>query len=89
MARPKSAAVSRARTASSLPKKDSFTRKQENIEKLLEQEDNLEYSITFPSPAPAQDYVFVYQEDIEPVVYLLGWAGKDSMSAKEYWVLGR
>ena len=81
MARPKSAAVSRARTASSLPKKDSFTRKQENIEKLLEQEDDLEYSITFPSPAPAQDYVFVYQEDIEPVVYLLGWAGEDSVSA--------
>ena len=74
MARPKSA-VSRSRTASALPKKDSFTRKQESLERLLEQDDDLEYSITFPSPAPAQDYVFVYQDDIEPVVYLLGWEG--------------
>ena len=75
MARPKSAAVSRTRTAS-FPKKDSFTKKQESLERLLEQDDDLEYSITFPSPGPVQDYVFVYQDDIEPVVYLLGWEGR-------------
>ena len=77
MARPKSAAPSRSRTASHLPKKDSFTSKQESLDKLLEQDDDLEYSITFPTPAPIQEYVFVYQDDIEPVVYLLGWEGKD------------
>lgn len=83
MARPKSA-VSRTRTASSLPKKDSFTRKQESLERLLEQEDDLEYSITFPSPAPVQDYVFVYQDDIEPVVYLLGWEGCSDEELSDY-----
>ena len=58
-------------------------------ELLDDNEDDLEYHITFPSPTlnessssgekAAKDFVFVnkgdFGADTEPVVFLLGWAG--------------
>lgn len=52
------------------------------------EEDDLEYHVTFPSPTPRttmdnDDFVYVGEEEREPVVLLLGWAGsRDKYLAK-------
>lgn len=73
MARPKSAAVSRRPTA-----RDASL--ETPLERLMDNDDDMEFHMTFPSPGgsgplTAEDYVFLYQDDVEPVVFLLGWGG--------------
>lgn len=52
-------------------KSASFKRK-ESLERLLEEEDDLEFTVSFPSPCPGLTTVF---EEEEPVVFILGWEG--------------
>ena len=50
-------------------KSESLKRK-ESLERLLEEEDDLEFTVSFPSPRPGLSTVF---EEEEPVVFILGW----------------
>ena len=50
----------------------SAKKRRESLERLLEEEDDLEFTVSFPSPSPGLSTVF---EQEEPVVFILGWEG--------------
>ena len=43
-----------------------------NIYLSAEEEDDLEFTVSFPSPSPSLSLIF---EEAEPVVFILGWEG--------------
>ena len=44
----------------------------DNIYLSAEEEDDLEFTVSFPSPSPSLSLIF---EEAEPVVFILGWEG--------------
>jgi hypothetical protein len=63
------------------------------------EDDDLEFHITFPTPSSSglepgssdsssQEFVFVKCGDLEPVVFLLGWAGCQDKNLAKYRYLG-
>lgn len=73
MARPKSAhpsARSRVASANKADKSESdrSRNRRESLERLLEEEDDFEFTVNFPSPS-----IISMFDDREPVIYILGW----------------
>ena len=55
--------------------------RKDSLERLLEEEDDMEFTVSFPSPHPTIQPVF---EEVEPVVFVFGWEGAGDEELTRY-----